>query len=183
MTYYDVVESPVGPLFIGGSSAGIHRIDFLRAPEDLAGCIARLERDAGAPAVRDDFAAAEVARQLDAYFAGRRETFDLPLAPRGTDFQQRVWAVLRTIPHGHTSTYGAVAAVIGRPSASRATGLAIGHNPLAIVVPCHRIIGASGALTGYAGGLDRKRWLLRHERAEVAATAPAVLARELLEAS
>jgi len=183
MTYYDLIESPVGTLFIGGSSEGVHRIDFLRGPRDLEACIARLERDGGAPASEDAAAAGRVARQLAEYFAGERETFDLPLAPRGTDFQQAVWAVLRTIAHGRTSTYGAVASAIGRPSATRAVGLAIGHNPIAIVVPCHRVIGAGGALTGYAGGLDRKRWLLRHERAEVSATAQAAFAHDLREVS
>lgn len=108
------------------------------------------------------------ARQLAAYLAGDREAFDLPLAPAGTAFQLRVWEALRAIPYGATCSYGALADAIGRgPAASRAVGMANGKNPLAIVVPCHRVIGASGALTGYAGGLDAKRWLLAHEAATV----------------
>lgn len=177
MTYFDTLESPVGTLFVGGSPEGVHRVDFMRDDADLARCIERLERDSGAPAARDPEAAADAVRQLREYFVGVRVAFDLPLAPKGTDFQRRVWAVLGAIPHGRTSTYGAIASTIGQPSASRAVGLATGRNPLAIVVPCHRVIGTKGALTGYAGGLDRKRWLLRHELAEVAATAqPELLA-------
>ncbi|MSQ30511.1 MAG: methylated-DNA--[protein]-cysteine S-methyltransferase [Dehalococcoidia bacterium] len=186
MTYYDTIESPVGTLFVGGSAvggsaAGVHRVEFVREAADLARWITAIERDAGAdvedgPARRDSAAAAEVTRQLRAYFAGERATFDLPLAPRGTAFQQRVWLALRAIPHGRTTTYGAIAAAIGQPSAARAVGLAIGRNPLAIVVPCHRVIGAGGALTGYAGGLDRKRWLLAHEGgAPAQAALPALL--------
>jgi methylated-DNA-[protein]-cysteine S-methyltransferase len=171
MTHYDTFESPVGTVFVGGSDEGLHRVDFFRDAKDLAHWIEALERDGGSPAVHDPAAMSEVTRQLGEYFAGERTTFDLPLAPRGTDFQRRVWNVLRTIGYGRTSTYGAIASTIGQPSASRAVGLANGHNPLAIVVPCHRVIGASGALTGYAGGLDRKRWLLQHEIAEVAETA------------
>jgi methylated-DNA-[protein]-cysteine S-methyltransferase len=109
---------------------------------------------------------AAAARQLDEYFAGQREVFELPLAPRGTDFQRAVWAALRAIPHGETRSYEQVAKAIGRPTASRAVGAANGKNPIAIIVPCHRVIGADGSLTGYAGGLPVKRWLLRHERRE-----------------
>jgi methylated-DNA-[protein]-cysteine S-methyltransferase len=104
------------------------------------------------------------AAQLAEYFAGRRRTFDLPLAPRGTGFQQRVWRALSAIPYGETRSYGAIAASIGRPAASRAVGAANGKNPIWIIVPCHRVIGASGHLTGYAGGIAVKRWLLEHER-------------------
>lgn len=165
VAYYDVIESPLGPLFIGGSAAGLHRVDFLADAREAGSLVARLERDAGQPAARDAEAAGAAARQLRAYFGGERLRFDLPLAPRGTPFQQRVWLALRAIPPGATTTYGAVAARIGRPTAARAVGAANGQNPLAIVVPCHRVIGASGALTGYASGLDRKRWLLDHEAA------------------
>ena len=101
--------------------------------------------------------------QLREYFAGTRRTFDLPLAPRGTAFQQRVWAALRAIPYGETRTYGELAAAIGSPSASRAVGMANHHNPIPIVIPCHRVIGANGTLTGYAGGLEIKRKLLALE--------------------
>jgi len=105
----------------------------------------------------------EARAQLDEYFAGRRRAFELPLAPRGTAFQRAVWTGLLDIPFGETRTYGALARAVGRPSAARAVGAANGANPLSIVVPCHRVVGAEGSLTGYAGGEERKRWLLRHE--------------------
>jgi methylated-DNA-[protein]-cysteine S-methyltransferase len=103
-------------------------------------------------------------RQLDAYFAGKQTSFDLPLAPRGTPFQLQVWQALRAIPYGETTSYGMIAQRIGLPKASRAVGAANGANPIPIIVPCHRVIGASGALTGFGGGLDRKRFLLALER-------------------
>lgn len=103
------------------------------------------------------------ATQLAEYFAGVRRRFDLPLAPRGTNFQQLVWRALLAIPFGETRSYGELARAIGRPAASRAVGAANAKNPLAIIVPCHRVVGASGALTGYAGGMAAKRWLLEHE--------------------
>ena len=106
----------------------------------------------------------DAANQLVEYFAGRRHTFDLPLAPRGTGFQQRVWRALTAIPYGETRSYGELAHSIGRPSASRAVGAANGKNPISIIIPCHRVIAASGELTGYAGGLAAKKWLLEHER-------------------
>jgi methylated-DNA-[protein]-cysteine S-methyltransferase len=102
--------------------------------------------------------------QLAEYFDGRRSDFDLPLAPRGTPFQQAVWQALLAVPFGATSTYGAIAAAIRRPKAVRAVGAAVGANPIGIVVPCHRVVGADGSLTGYAGGLDRKARLLALER-------------------
>lgn len=101
--------------------------------------------------------------QLREYFAGARRTFDLPLAPHGTAFQRRVWAALRTIPYGETRTYGELAAAIGSPNASRAVGMANHRNPIPIIIPCHRVIGANGTLTGYAGGLEIKRRLLALE--------------------
>lgn len=103
------------------------------------------------------------AAQLAEYFAGERAEFDIPLAPRGTGFQRLVWAALEQIPFGETRSYGELAAGLGRPSASRAVGAANGKNPISILVPCHRVIAGSGALTGYAGGLAAKRWLLAHE--------------------
>jgi methylated-DNA-[protein]-cysteine S-methyltransferase len=103
--------------------------------------------------------------QLEEYFAGTRKTFELPLAPRGTGFQQIVWRALLTIGYAETWSYGQLARAIGRPAASRAVGAANGRNPLAIVVPCHRVIGANGTLTGYGGGLPAKKWLLQHEMA------------------
>ena len=110
---------------------------------------------------------ADVVAQLDAYFAGSRAAFDLPLASCGTPFPQDVWRLLREIPYGTTVTYGELARRLGRPAASRAVGAANGRNPWPIVVPCHRVIGANGALTGYAGGLDAKRFLLAREGAAV----------------
>jgi methylated-DNA-[protein]-cysteine S-methyltransferase len=102
-------------------------------------------------------------RQLTEYFAGQRREFDLPLRLQGTEFQQRVWQELTKIPYGATWSYGELAKRISKPSASRAVGLANGRNPISILVPCHRVIGADGSLTGYGGGLERKRWLLAHE--------------------
>ena len=170
MAFFNTIESPVGPLFLGGSAAGIHRLVFLEPDESrlrtvytLTGSVEALERDAGERALRDPEAAAEDTRQLDEYFAGTRTAFDLPLAPCGTPFQLAVWEALTTIPAGETLSYGDVASMVGAPSASRAVGMANGRNPIAIVVPCHRVVGADGTLTGYGGGLHRKRWLLEHE--------------------
>jgi methylated-DNA-[protein]-cysteine S-methyltransferase len=106
-------------------------------------------------------------RQLEQYFARERREFELPLAPEGTAFQQRVWRALLAIPCGATRSYGEIARAIGRPAASRAVGAANGRNPIAIVVPCHRVIGSNGTLTGYGGGLPAKRWLLDHERSQL----------------
>ena len=106
---------------------------------------------------------AETKQQLTAYFAGTLTEFNLPLQMQGTLFQQQVWAALKTIPYGTTQSYGGLAQQLGQPKASRAVGLANGQNPLSIVVPCHRVIGANGKLTGYGGGLERKQWLLNHE--------------------
>lgn len=112
---------------------------------------------------RDDRVLPGLQEQLLAYFAGELEAFDVPLRTPGTEFQQRVWSALRRIPYGQTRTYGELAREIGAPAASRAVGLANGRNPVGIVVPCHRVIGAGGRLIGYGGGLERKRWLLDHE--------------------
>lgn len=111
----------------------------------------------------------EAARQIGAYFAGERTVFDLPLTPEGTVFQQAVWAALSGLPYGATTHYGALAAALGKPRAARAVGAAVGRNPLWLIIPCHRVIGRDGALTGYAGGLDRKRALLDLEAAHATA--------------
>jgi methylated-DNA-[protein]-cysteine S-methyltransferase len=122
------------------------------------------------PSWAEDAAAfAEVARQVDAYFDGSRTTFDLPLAPAGTPFQRRVWDELTRIPWGTTITYGELAARAGHPGAARAVGAAVGRNPISIVVPCHRVVGADATLTGYAGGVERKAYLLALEGAPAAA--------------
>ncbi len=163
MSYYDVIESEPGPLFVGGSAAGMHRIDFLRDGHDERYFVERLASESGETPERDATAAAIAAGQLREYFAGNRVHFNLPLAPAGTPFRQRVWRLLLEIPHGETVTYGEIAARLGAPDSARAVGGAVGRNPLAVVVPCHRVVGADGTLTGYAGGLERKRWLLNHE--------------------
>ncbi len=119
----------------------------------------------------------DAARQLKEYFAGRRARFDLALAPRGTAFQQSVWREIAMVPAGRTASYGDLARRIGRPSAVRAVGAAVGRNPLSLVVPCHRIVGSDGSLTGYAGGLERKRSLLALEHVEVDAAHHAIAAR------
>lgn len=153
-TVFASVASPVGDLTL----LGVERADGVA----LAGCLFDGEDVLTAsPHLRPDAdALAPVAAQLREYFAGQRKEFDLELEPVGTPFQHEVWARLRTIPYGETRTYGQLAAELGSPNASRAVGLANGRNPIAIIVPCHRVIGADGTLTGYAGGMDRKRLLL-----------------------
>lgn len=156
--YTVVAGSPVGPLTLvatGGVLSGLYMEDQRHRPEEHT-FGERAEPDA------EPFARAIV--QLEEYFAGQRTGFDLPLAPAGTPFQHGVWAQLRRIPFGETRTYGELAERLGRPSASRAVGLANGRNPIGIIVPCHRVIGADGSLTGYGGGLDRKRRLLSFEQ-------------------
>jgi methylated-DNA-[protein]-cysteine S-methyltransferase len=174
MAWYDTLDappgSPLGTVFVGGSARGVHRIEFLRDERngrpgrfDSAYWIQRLEADAGEPATHDPDAAREAVTQLREYLEGARREFTFPLAPAGSEWQRAVWRELLAIPHGATTTYGAIARALGRPSAARAVGASVGRNPLAIVVPCHRVVGSAGALTGYAGGLDRKRWLLALE--------------------
>lgn len=151
-----VTDSPIGPLTLVFTDEGA-----------LAGLYTHEQRHFPAASTlgeRDDTAGGEVVRQLSAYFAGERLDFDVPLAPHGTEFQRRVWDALRAIPAGATRTYGELAAELGIPRAARAVGSATGRNPISIIVPCHRLIGTAGRLTGYAGGLERKRWLLTHER-------------------
>jgi methylated-DNA-[protein]-cysteine S-methyltransferase len=157
-TWYDIVESPVGRLLLTGDEGALSGLYLLDAGEHSASIRPEWARRAGG------FSPA--AGQLAEYFAGSRKEFDLPLAPRGTPFQLAVWAELTRIPYGSTVSYGAVAAALGKsPVASRAVGLANGRNPISIIVPCHRVIGADGSLTGYGWGVDRKEWLLRHEGA------------------
>ncbi|OFX20136.1 MAG: cysteine methyltransferase [Anaeromyxobacter sp. RBG_16_69_14] len=149
------MESPIGwlRLFVeDGALVGVFMEEHARAPASA------VATDEGDPLLD------EAARQLAAWFAGERISFDLPLRPRGTPFQIAVWQALREIPYAETRSYLEIAAGLGQPKAVRAVGAANGRNPLGIVVPCHRVIGANGALTGYAGGLERKRWLLGHER-------------------
>jgi methylated-DNA-[protein]-cysteine S-methyltransferase len=143
----EVVETPIGALWLCGTRAGLTEVGFAEPVHGSGGSAGQA-------------VCSEAAGQLEAYFAGELECFDLPLAAAGTHFQQTVWAAVGAIPYGETATYAEIAAAIGRPSACRAVGAANGRNPLAIVVPCHRVLGAAGALTGYGGGLDRKRALL-----------------------
>ena len=150
------IDSPVGPLTLVVDDAGILCALYTDGQKYFPA--------AEALGARDDTVAADAVAQLAEYFAGERADFDVELAPRGTAFQQEVWDALRAIPAGETRSYGEVAAALGRPGASRAVGAATGRNPISIIVPCHRLVGASGAMTGYAGGVDRKRWLLDHER-------------------
>lgn len=151
-----VHPSPVGPLTLVSDEGQLIGVYFegysLMKPEDAA-----LARPAGPS--RD--ATLDRARsELDAYFAGEQALFAVPLAPRGTEFQRRVWKALTKIPFGETVSYGAIAREIGSPAAVRAVGGAVGSNPIAIIIPCHRVVGADGSLTGFGGGLDRKRFLL-----------------------
>lgn len=160
-TAYLTIPSPVGELLLTAVEDGLTRLWF-EEHRHGGGVKAEWQRaeTVGGSAARALRAARE---QLDAYFAGELTTFELPLAATGTPFQERVWAALRGIPFGHTMSYSALAARIGEPKAVRAVGSANGHNPIAIIVPCHRVIGARGDLTGFGGGMERKRWLLEHE--------------------
>jgi methylated-DNA-[protein]-cysteine S-methyltransferase len=154
MMYWHEMESPVGPLLLAGDGAKIKVIHFRGGPRP---------RGPERGWVSDPLPFAAAVAQLEEYFAGQRQVFDLPLAPEGTVFQRAVWQALTRIPYGETISYGELARRIGKPQASRAVGLANGANPLPIVVPCHRVIGADGSLTGFGGGLDIKRKLLALE--------------------
>ncbi|MDO4724249.1 MAG: methylated-DNA--[protein]-cysteine S-methyltransferase [Comamonadaceae bacterium] len=155
--FHQHIDSPVGRLLIAASDRGLHAIEFPQGRHPL-------KRD-GVWQQGPHPLLAAAARQLGEYFAGSRRAFDLPLSPQGTDFQQRVWQALRAIPYGHTRSYAQLAAAIGQPKAMRAVGAANGRNPLPIIVPCHRVIGANGALVGFGGGLPTKLFLLRLEGA------------------
>jgi methylated-DNA-[protein]-cysteine S-methyltransferase len=147
---YSIYEAPEGPLLLAVRPDGaVVRVEFVHGRP-------RIDADW----VRDDAALSTVRTQLDEYFAGGRDEFDLVLAPEGTPFQLEVWEQLRRIPYGETISYGELAERVGRPGAARAVGAANGQNPIAIVVPCHRVIGANGSLTGFGGGLPWKRCLL-----------------------
>lgn len=147
------MDTPLGRLRLVTQNDCLTRIEFLN------------DQAAASPARDPDALLARARAQIEEYFCGRRHSFDLPLAASGTRFQNQVWSALRGLAFGQTTSYGALARQIGRPQASRAVGAACGRNPLPIVVPCHRVLGQSGQLTGFAGGIDRKRWLLQHEAA------------------
>lgn len=155
MRTHSRMDSPIGPLLLlaneEGRLCGLYMREHLRGPgAELLG-------------VRDDAVFTSVREQLAAYFAGALRRFEPEAVGEGTPFQHKVWTALCEIPYGETLSYGELARRIGQPTASRAVGLANGQNPISILVPCHRVIGANGALTGYGGGIERKRWLLAHE--------------------
>lgn len=163
LTYCRTVDSPIGPLTLAGHDSWLTNLvmeDQAHPPQGRASW------------VQDQRAFSEIVAQLDAYFAGELTAFDVAFCLEGTPFQRRVWGVLCEIPYGETRSYGEVAGRIGQPSASRAVGLANGRNPLAVIVPCHRVIGADGTLTGYGGGLERKRALLELERSRPGPRSP-----------
>lgn len=151
---YTCLESPIGLLLLAGDGVRLSKVGFPNGKGRVA------PHDDWR---RDDDQFVEARAQLSAYFAGELRTFDLELTPAGTPFQLAVWQALTAIPFGVTISYGELASRLGRPAASRAVGAANGANPIPIIVPCHRVIGASGALTGFGGGIDTKRWLLAHE--------------------
>lgn len=157
---FRTVDSPVGPLTLAGIGSTLMHLRM----DDQAH---EPDRSGWQPA--DTGAFADIVEQLEAYFDGALTGFDVDLELNGTEFQRRVWDALRTIPYGETRSYGEIAAQIGSPGASRAVGLANGRNPISIVIPCHRVIGSTGSLTGYGGGLDRKRALLALESSRIPA--------------
>jgi len=162
--YRSTMRSPIGEILLVGEIAGdavaLRGAFFADAPHAA--------RAAEVDAIDDGAPLAPVIEELEAYFDGERTRFSIALAPQGTPFQLAVWRALEAIPYGATTTYAAIARAIGRPSASRAVGAANGHNPISIIVPCHRVVGSSGALSGYAGGLERKRALLALEERRAA---------------
>jgi len=154
---YDVVQTPIDRLVVGSDGSAIVGVWMANAePND-----GRWAHHCSSDSLLD-----EARRQLVAYFAGQLRVFDLPLAPNGTDFQRRVWSALREIPFGATISYAELARRVSNGAAVRAVGAANGRNPIPIIVPCHRVIGSNGSLTGFGGGLPRKQWLLRHEGAQ-----------------
>jgi methylated-DNA-[protein]-cysteine S-methyltransferase len=151
---YTLFDSPIGELLLSGDGEGLTGLYFPDGTKALAPLPGWS---------RDDDAFDETRQQLTAYFAGELTEFHLRLAPHGTPFQLRVWTALQNIPYGETTTYGKLASALGDPRATRAVGLANASNPIAIIIPCHRVIGADGTLTGYGGGVQRKHWLLARE--------------------
>lgn len=156
MVYYSELTTPIGPVTIVSDGSAITVVTMRSASEIIARPGEWLEDDARLGTARE---------QLAAYFAGELRTFSLALAPRGSPFQNQVWNALEQIPFGETRSYGQIAATLGHPGAARAVGAANRTNPIGIIVPCHRVIGADGTLTGYAGGIERKKYLLEHEAA------------------
>jgi methylated-DNA-[protein]-cysteine S-methyltransferase len=159
------IPSPVGELTIGVSDRGVRFVLWNVSERDL-----QSSADVGLPA-RREATLGETVSQLEEYFAGTRTEFDLPLDPQGTDFQLSAWNLLRTIPYGQTVSYAYQARSLGDVRKSRAVGAANGKNPIVIIVPCHRVVGSDGSLTGFGGGIQSKAWLLDHEK-RIIATAP-----------
>jgi methylated-DNA-[protein]-cysteine S-methyltransferase len=157
MTSYAQIDSPIGPLLLVVGESGLRKVEFVNGRESA------IQPDW----TRDESNLRDVIDQLGEYFAGERKDFELRLAPEGTAFQKTVWKRLCEIPYGETISYGELARRIGNPNASRAVGLANGSNPIAIVIPCHRVIGSNGKLTGYGGGLPIKEKLLGLERKQL----------------
>lgn len=158
---FDSIESPIGSLLIAVDNEQLCSLDFAGYEQHM---LKSLQRRFGPVHLKPATAPDGITHYLHDYFAGDRHAIDnIPVTTGGTPFQQQVWLALRAIPSGTTMTYSALATQLGRPSAYRAVGAANGANPVAIVIPCHRLIGADASLTGYAGGLDRKQWLLEHE--------------------
>jgi len=160
---YHMMASPVGLLFLARTERGLRYLEYMdrKSLKRIIASHADTSPDASwEPSLLD---VKEVVDGLDAYFNGMLQQFEVPLDQVGSDFQRKVWNALSEIPFGQTRTYGQIAKAIRQPKASRAVGLANNQNPIAIIVPCHRVIGANGSLTGYGGGLHRKRWLLDHE--------------------
>jgi methylated-DNA-[protein]-cysteine S-methyltransferase len=153
--YYTFVNTPVGKLLAAADETGLRRLAFTDLGEAIC---------AEPGWVEDSSRFTELAQQLAAYFAGERRTFDLKLAPQGTAFQREVWEAVRSIPYGQRATYADLARKLGKPTAARAVGAANACNPLPILIPCHRVVGSNGDLTGYIGGLETKRKLLRLEQ-------------------
>ena len=162
------IPSPVGELTVGATERGVRYVlwENETRPIDIADdVIDAVDGDGGGAAPASAVRILDAVRaQLDEYFAGERTEFDLPLDPIGTPFQLSAWQVLRTIPYGSTMSYGEQARTLGDPNKARAVGAANGRNPLSIIVPCHRVVGSNGSLTGFAGGIGAKAWLLDHER-------------------
>jgi methylated-DNA-[protein]-cysteine S-methyltransferase len=145
--FYASYSSPLGAITVSSNGAAVVEVGFCSPTSSSDSCPI----------------AHHAVQQLHEYFSGKRQHFELPLAPSGTAFQQRVWRALLTVPYGQTASYKDIASQLGDVNAVRAVGMANSRNPIAIIIPCHRIIGTDGSLTGYAGGLDKKQWLLQHE--------------------
>ena len=153
MTCFTEYRSPIGPLLLVSDGTALTGLWMQRQNMDTENWIQQ-----------DDLPIfTDVRNWLDAYFAGHPRQIGFPLSPAGTEFQHRVWEILLTIPYGETTTYGAIAGQLGEKMSAQAVGQAVGKNPIGIIIPCHRVVGVKGQLTGYAGGIENKKWLLRHE--------------------